>query len=109
MNDSYIISKMSKYTFQLNKQIGGWLTDKLPKIIDNWWEELIVNTVTSLQRGNILSNNITDINGLDLAMLLRVLDRNWFVITSSFFINNRERNNIRRMQEVRNSWAYNSK
>jgi hypothetical protein len=35
-----------------------------------------------------------------------VLDRNWFVITSSFFINNKERGNIRTMQEIRNTWAH---
>lgn len=45
-------------------------------------------------------------DGLDLAELLRVFDRNWFVITSRFFVNNRERNNIRKMQEIRNSWAH---
>jgi len=51
-------------------------------------------------------NQITDIKGLDLAALLRVFDRNWFVITSQFFVNNRERANVRKMQEIRNTWAH---
>ncbi len=55
---------------------------------------------------HVLSNGIASIDGLDLAELLRVFDRNWFIITSRFFVNNKERNNIRKMQEVRNSWAH---
>ena len=106
MDTSYIISKMNGYMFQLNQQIGNWLEKKLPKITDDWWQDLVFNNLSPLQRETVIRNDIHDIKGLDLAALLRVLDRNWFVITSSFFINNRERNNIRTMQEVRNTWAH---
>ena len=106
MNDSYIISKMNEFMFQLNGKMGAWLNRKLPAIADNWWQELVVNNLSTLQREHVLNNNIRDIEGLDLAELLRVFDRNWFVITSRFFVNNKERSNIRKMQEVRNSWAH---
>ena len=106
MNNSYIISKMNEFMFQLNGKMGTWLNKKLPTITDNWWQELIVNNLSTLQREHVLNNGITSIDGLDLAELLRVFDRNWFVITSRFFVNNKERNNIRKMQEVRNSWAH---
>lgn len=106
MNDSYIISKMNGYMFQLSGKIGVWLEKKLPNITDNWWQELVINNLSTLQREHVINNEIKDISGLDLAELLRVLDRNWFIITSRFFINNKERGNIRKMQEVRNSWAH---
>ncbi len=106
MNDSYIISKMNGYMFQLSGKIGVWLEKKLPNITDNWWQELVINNLSTLQREHIINNEIKDISGLDLAELLRVIDRNWFIITSRFFINNKERGNIRKMQEVRNSWAH---
>ena len=106
MDTSYIISKMNEYMFRLNQQIGGWLEKKLPKITDNWWQDLVFNNLSPLQRETVLRNDIHEIKGLDLAALLRVLDRNWFVITSSFFINNKERGNIRTMQEIRNTWAH---
>ena len=106
MNNSYIISKMNEFMFQLNEKMGLWLSRKLPTITENWWQELVVNNLSTLQREHVTSNNITSIDGLDLAELLRVFDRNWFVITSRFFVNNKERNNIRKMQEVRNSWAH---
>lgn len=106
MNNSYIISKMNEFMFQLNGKMGTWLSKKLPTITDNWWHELVVNNLSTLQREHVLNNGITSIDGLDLAELLRVFERNWFVITSRFFVNNKERNNIRKMQEVRNSWAH---
>ena len=106
MDTSYIISKMNEYMFRLNQQIGTWLEKKLPKITDDWWQELVFNNISPLQRETVLRNDIHEIKGLDLAALLRVLDRNWFVITSTFFINNKERGNIRTMQEVRNTWAH---
>lgn len=106
MNDTYIISKMNEYMFQLTEKIGTWLSKKLPAITDNWWDELVINNLSKLQRDNVITGQIKDIKGLDLAEILRVVDRNWFVITSSFFINNKERQNIRNMQEIRNSWAH---
>ena len=105
MNDSYIISKMNEYMFQLNEKIGTWLTKKLPSITDNWWQELVVNNLSTLQREYVLNSGITEINRLDLMELLRVIDRNWFLITSRFFVNGMERANIRKMREVCNSWA----
>ena len=106
MDTSYIISKMNEYMFRLNQQIGGWLEKKLPKITDDWWQDLVFNNLSPLQRETVLRNDIHEIKGLDLAALLRVLYRNWFVITSTFFINNKERGNIRTMQEIRNTWAH---
>lgn len=59
-----------------------------------------------LQKEKVLTNNVHELSGLNLASLLRVFDRNWFVITSTFFVRNREKNNIRKMQEVRKAWAH---
>lgn len=106
MNDSYIISKMNEYMFQLNERLGKWLNKRLPQITANWWDELVLNNLSTLQKEKILNSNVQELSGLDLASLLRVFDRNWFVITSSFFVNNKERRNIHKMQDVRNSWAH---
>ena len=106
MNTAYITSKMNEFMFRLNERMGKWLGKKLPRITENWWDELVLSNLSMLQRDKVLRSNIHGLNGLDLASLLRVFDRNWFVITSTFFVNNRERNNIRKMQEVRNTWAH---
>lgn len=106
MNNLYVISKMNEFMLQLNEKMGTWLSMKLPTITDNWWQELVINNLSTLQREHVLNNGITSIDGLDLAELLRVYDRNWFVIASRFFVSNNERDNIRKMQEVRNLWAH---
>lgn len=66
----------------------------------------MLNNLSPLQRETVLRNDIHEIKGLDLAAILCVLDRNWFVITSTYFINSKERGNIRNMQEIRNTWAH---
>ena len=86
MDTSYIISKMNEYMFRLNQQMGGWLEKKLPKITDDWWQDLAFNNLSPLQRETVLRNDIHEIKGLDLAALLRVLDRNWFVISCPAYL-----------------------
>lgn len=106
MTDSYIISKMNEFMFQLTGRMRGWLANKLPRLTDRWWDDLVLNNLSTMQRAQVESAGITTIEGLDLAAILRVYDRNWFVITSYYFINNKERQHIRDMKEVRNTWAH---
>lgn len=97
---------MNEYMFRLNEKMGLWLEKRFPQITNNWWEELVLANLSELQRDQVLKNNIHDLRGLDLASLLRVFDRNWFIISSSFFINIKERSKIKEMQEIRNTWAH---
>ncbi len=106
MNDSVMISKMNEFEYQLADRISSWLGKKLPRLTENWWDDLVFQNLSTLQREQVTSKNIRELEGLDLAALLRIFDRNWFVITSSFFVNSRERSYIRKMMEVRNSWAH---
>lgn len=106
MTDSYIISKMNEFMFRLTGRMGGWLAKKLSHLTDRWWDDLVLNNLSTLQRVQVESAGINTIEGLDLATILRIFDRNWFVITSSYFINNKERQHIRDMKEVRNTWAH---
>ena len=106
MDDSYMIGKMNTFMHRLAEQMSGWLGTRLPKLTDEWWRDLVYNNLSQLQRDQVDQKNITELKGLDLAALLRVFDRNWFVITSSWFVNNKERHKIKDMMGVRNSWAH---
>ena len=106
MEDSYMIGKMNSYMHQLSEKMSEWLGDRLPKLTNDWWRDLVYNNLSPLQRDQVDLKNITELKGLDLAALLRVFDRNWFVITSSWFVNNKERKKIKDMIGVRNSWAH---
>lgn len=106
MNNSFITSKMNEYMFQLSKCMGEWLSYRLPKFTDNWWNELVVNNLSFLQRSQVETAGVKSLEGLDLASILRIYDRNWFILTNSYYINFKERQNIRDMREVRNTWAH---
>ncbi|MCF0127911.1 MAG: DEAD/DEAH box helicase family protein, partial [Pseudobutyrivibrio sp.] len=106
MDDSYMIGKMNTYMHQLGEKMSDWLGSRLPQLTDNWWTELVYSNLSPLQRDQVDLKHITELKGLDLAALLRVFDRNWFVITSSWFVNNKERQKIKDMMGVRNSWAH---
>lgn len=106
MNTALLNSKMTEYMFRLNQTMGGWLSKKLPKITDDWWQDLVIDNLSTLQREKVLRNGIQEIDGLDLATLLQVVDCNWFVITSRFYLNNKDREKIRDMQQIRNDWAH---
>ncbi len=106
MNDSYVISKMNEYMHLLSGRMAEWMAPKLPRLTDDWWEELVMSNLSVMQRDQVTQRNITDLKGLDLSALLRVFDRNWYVITGRYYMNSRERANIKEMFEVRNSWAH---
>lgn len=106
MDDSYMIAKMNAYMHQLGEKMSDWLGSRLPKLTDDWWTDLVYNNLSQLQRDQVDQKNITELKGLDLAALLRVFDRNWFVITSYWFVNNKERHKVKDMMGVRNSWAH---
>ena len=71
MNNSYIISKMNEFMFQLSKTMGDWLSYRLPKFTDNWWNELVVNNLSFLQRTQVENAGVNTLDGLDLASILR--------------------------------------
>jgi len=105
MNQSIIISKMNEFMLELNAVIGEWLQSKLPEITPNWWDDLVINNLSDSQYEQVKKNEIHELKEFDLEALLRILDRNWFIIATSFFVDNKERVNIHKMQETRNAWA----
>lgn len=106
MVDSVVIGKMNTYMHLLRERMCGWLENRLPKLTDSWWNDIVYSNLSQIQRDQIDQKNITSLGGLDLAALLRVFDRNWFIITNSWYVNNKERHNIRDMMAIRNSWAH---
>jgi hypothetical protein len=59
-------------------EIGRFLKAHLPDIGgDNWWESHVVNQLTYGQQGQVRTRGIKSLDGLDLAALLKVFDRNW--------------------------------
>lgn len=101
-----IISKINEFEFLLNQKLTTWLQKKLPPITREWWKELVVNNLTDMQKVQLDLSSKESCSKLDLAASLRVIDRNWYVITSQYFINKKYRNYVKDMQRVRNDWAH---
>jgi len=97
---------MNEYMFRLNGQLGQWLSEKLPQVTDKWWRELVFSNLTYFQRDAAEKGHVQEISGLDLAANLRIIDRCWFVLRSRFFLNDKDRKSIRKMQAIRNDWAH---
>ena len=106
MNTTEVISKMNGFMFQLTEKMSVWLGKTLPKITEDWWQELVINNLNQMQIMKVNNSNVTDLSGLDLASLLRVFDRNWFVISNAIYVNPCVRDDIRIMQGIRNDWAH---
>ena len=106
MQDSYMIGKMNTFMRSLAEYMSTWMDQRFPQITENWWNDLVYNNLSPLQRDLVDSKGITKLSGLDLASLLRVFDRNWFVITSKWFVNNKYREQVKEMMVIRNFWAH---
>ncbi|WP_287389195.1 Swt1 family HEPN domain-containing protein, partial [Lachnospira sp.] len=106
MDDSYIIGKMNSFMHILSDHLCSWLYRKLPALSDDWWDELVYGNLSYLQQQQITNNNILELRELDLAALLRVFYRNWYIITSKYYIKDEVRSSVKEMMEVRNEWAH---
>lgn len=84
----------------------SWLERCLPKLTDDWWDDLVYNNLSQIQKDQVSSKKISELNDLDLITLLQVFDRNWFIITSLCLVNIKERQTIKNMMSVCNSWAH---
>ena len=106
MTTTDVISKMNGFMFQVGSVIVPIIQKVAPRVTDDWWNEVVLNNLSYLQRKKVEETGVHDLSGLDIASLLRVFDRNWFVITNHIFINPRVRDGIRSMQGIRNDWAH---
>lgn len=106
MNAAEAVSEITKYELMLNKTLTSWLKKYLPYITKNWWDELVLPSLTPLQRSSLEGKPANDIAELDLAASLKVLLNNWFSLAGIVFLNKKYRHNAIEMQQVRNRWAH---
>jgi ERCC4-related helicase len=86
--------------------VAGFLGNVLPQIDENWWENLVwVNLHVQLQE-RMKRKGVESIEKLDLAVLLRVFDNNWYSIKEYKAWDNEKRNYLKEMISVRNRWAH---
>ena len=59
------------------KQLSTWLKKNLSSLDKGWWDSLVLSTLSYQQKQWVDRKNISDIERLDLAALLRI---RWFLL-----------------------------
>jgi hypothetical protein len=88
-------------------ELGQFLNAQLPNIGgDSWWTSHVVNQLTYGQQGQIRTRGIKSLDGLDLAALLRVFDRNWAELSHMAKLPNEVRTHAKEVSDLRHSMAH---
>lgn len=97
---------VGKHLNDVTRQLAVFLEKVLPSLFEDWWDNAVVSTLSFQQKRRLEQRKITTLGGLDLAGLLRVLDRNWYQISTSLDLTSEVRHFVKEMQTVRNRWAH---
>jgi len=98
--------KFTQALLTSSKHLSNWLKTNFLMLDNNWWESLVLPALSYQQKQWVDRKQITTIEKLDLAALLRVLDRNWYQFTQKFNFSTQERHYVKEMQTIRNRWTH---
>ena len=101
-----IHATVSQLLSEAAKQMVLFFEELLPTLFDDWWNQAVVKVLSYQQRQRVEQGNITALASLDLAALLRVLDQNWYQISTSLGLSSESRHFVKEMQTIRNRWAH---
>lgn len=106
MDYQSIISKMNQYIQQSADWLVLWLEEELSKLCDHWWNECVIDRLSDSQRNYIIEKGCKKLSELDLSVILRIIDNNWYDIRNSVHLPMSRRECIKEIQGVRNNWAH---
>ena len=99
-----IISEILKY---MAKALCAYLEKSLPLLgADNWWKKYVLAELSYQQEQYVIQKGITKLSELDLAALLRVLDKNWYELSWKVSFPNDAKHLMRKIISIRNKWAH---
>ncbi|MGE0082798.1 MAG: helicase-related protein [Desulfococcaceae bacterium] len=99
-------SSLSDLLHEASVYLVRYLEKILPGLFNDWWKDGVMNTLSYQQQRRLEQQGINALGGLDLAALLRVLDQNWYNISSKMNYSPETRHFVKEMQTVRNRWAH---
>lgn len=106
MDNNQIISNMNTYLHISTSLLTEWLGKLLPRTTQDWWEDCVMEKLSYNQRETAKSRCFTSLKDFDLASLLRIADKSWYMMREIAYLPTRERECIRDMMRVRNNWAH---
>ena len=90
----------------LTKELCNYLGHALPKLSDDWWQSRVIAELSFQQSQIVEQHRVSELSSLDLAALLRIIDRNWFEISRVEALPPGTRNFVKELQTIRNRWAH---
>lgn len=106
MDGDLIVSRMNAYLHTSANILAEWLGKLLPRTTDDWWDECVLEKLSYNQREMAKSRGFKELGDFDLAALLRVADKSWYMMRNIMYLPTSERECIRDMMRVRNNWAH---
>lgn len=97
---------MQQVLDDLSRTVANILGSKLPNLEPDWWRSRVVDRLSLQQQRMVAARGVSELSGLDLAGLLRVLDSNWSAIGYDLGLDQQVRNWIKEAQVIRNRWAH---
>jgi len=97
---------ISQKLFEATGILQHFLSQVLPTLSRNWWNDLVLRHLTPQQLQSAKERNVKSLSGLDLKALLRVLERNWSPIRGVKHLPYNDLNYVKEMSDVRNRWAH---
>jgi len=89
-----------------SKCLALFLEKVLPSLFNDWWNDAVINILSFQQQRRVKERGINSLTSLDLAALLRVLDQNWYQISTKLNLTSEAHHFVKEMQTVRNRWAH---
>ena len=86
--------------------LAHYLRERLPALSAQWWKEHVHSRLSFQQQRYVDKNGITELEDLDMAALLRILDQNWYELSRDGKLSRNQRSLIKELQSVRGKWMH---
>lgn len=89
-----------------SRDVSKFLSLYLPALSPNWWDKLVLDRLSFQQQRTARERGFNRLEQFDFAALLRILDQNWFDLSSRVTLPREARSWLKELQTVRNKWAH---
>ncbi|HSF29320.1 MAG TPA: Swt1 family HEPN domain-containing protein, partial [Candidatus Tectomicrobia bacterium] len=80
---------------KVTASLSEYLEKVLSSLFEDWWRQAVVNNLSFQQRRRLEQRKIDSLASLDLASLLRVLDQNWYQISTKLSLSSEARHFVK--------------
>ena len=87
-------------------ELAKFLSAHLPVFGADWWKEHVEDRLSFQQQRIVREHELTTLEQLDFAALLRIIDQNWYELSQTLKLPREGRTWVKELQTVRNRWAH---